>query len=51
MKSIPQGAATGVFLAASPLANRVTGEYRVARGSRCLADPEMARHLRAVSKD
>jgi NAD(P)-dependent dehydrogenase (short-subunit alcohol dehydrogenase family) len=54
MKSIPQGAATQVFLAASPLTNGVTGEYwtdcKVARGSKYLADPQMARRLWTVSE-
>jgi WW domain-containing oxidoreductase len=55
MKSIPQGAATQVFLAASPLANAVTGEYwancKVAKGSKYLANPQMARRLWTVSEE
>jgi WW domain-containing oxidoreductase len=55
MKSIPQGAATQVFLAASPLANAVAGEYwadcKVAKGSKYLADSQMARRLWTVSEE
>jgi WW domain-containing oxidoreductase len=54
MKSIPQGAATQVFLAASPLAVGVTGEYwadcRVAKGSKYLADSQMADRLWTASE-
>jgi WW domain-containing oxidoreductase len=53
MKSIPQGAATQVFLAASPLAGDVSGEYwtdcKVAKGSIHLANGKMAERLWALS--
>jgi len=55
MKSIEQGAATQVFLAASPLAANVTGEYwancQVTKGSRHLADEQMAQRLWAISEE
>ncbi len=55
MKSIPQGAATQVFLAASPMAGTVTGEYwadcKVAKGSKYLSDGDMARRLWTVSEE
>ncbi len=55
MKSIPQGAATQVLLAASPQANNITGEYwadcKIARGSKYLSDPQMAHRLWTVSEE
>lgn len=55
MKSIPQGAATQVLLAASPLVEGITGEYwadcNIARGSRFLAHPGMAERLWTVSEE
>ena len=53
-KSIPQGAATQVFLAASPLASGITGEYwvdcHIAKGSKYLLDPHMASRLWTASE-
>jgi len=54
-KSIPQGAATQVLLAANPLVAGVTGQYwadcQVARGSRYLNDPAMASRLWTVTEE
>jgi len=49
MKSVPQGAATSVLLAASPLVEGVTGEYwancQISKGSPFLSDRSMAERL------
>ena len=53
MKSVPQGAATQVLLAASPLIEGITGEYwsdcQVAKGNALLDDPAIAARLWTVS--
>jgi hypothetical protein len=53
IKSNPQSAATQVLLAASPLAEGVTGKFwadrDIAEDSKFLADPSMAKHLWIVS--
>jgi WW domain-containing oxidoreductase len=55
MKSIPQGAATQVLLAASPLSEGITGEYwadcNIAKGSKFLAQPSIAKWLWVVSDE
>jgi WW domain-containing oxidoreductase len=55
MKTPAQGAATQCLLAASPLANRVSGEYwadcRVAKGNTLLNDREISQKLWKVSED
>jgi WW domain-containing oxidoreductase len=54
MKSVPQGAATQVLLAASPLVEGITGEYwsdcQVAEGNALLDDPLVAQRLWTVSE-
>jgi len=54
MKSIPQGAATQVFLAANPEAKGVSGEYwancQIAKGSRYLGDVAMRTRLWEVTE-
>jgi WW domain-containing oxidoreductase len=54
MKTVEQGAATPVFVAASPHAEAITGQYwadcRVAAGSNHLADRELATRLWSVSE-
>src|SRR5215217_1229508 len=55
MKTVPQGTATQVLLAASPHAEGITGEYwadcHVAKGSRHLDDEAMATRLWKVTED
>jgi WW domain-containing oxidoreductase len=54
MKSVPQGAATQVLLAASPLVAGISGEYwadcHVSRGSKFLNDAHMSERLWEESK-